>query len=103
MGAWDSAVDRVPVKTEHKIILDHRQNLQITGADDVISFDETSIVLHTTDGILSVDGDDLHILRLNTDGGDGIMTVTGHISGVFYVDDTTPKKGGFFGRGRGTR
>lgn len=97
MSMWEEAAkgaDRNP----HKILLNGRKHLEITGADDVISFDEGSIVLHTSMGILSIDGNALHILRLNTDNSDGVMVVEGNICGVFYVDEEAPKSRGVFGR-----
>lgn len=97
MGKWEETAQGAN-RPLHKIVLDGRKHLEITGADDVISFDEGSIVLHTSMGILSVDGSALHILRLNTDHSDGVMIVEGNICGVFYVDEEAPKARGVFGR-----
>ena len=81
-----------------------RRVINISGVEDVISFDENSVVMQTCLGVLTVDGEELHIVRLNTDGkespsGDGGMIIEGKIAGVFYVDDTSPAKGnGWFRR-----
>lgn len=94
----------------HRITLDQRRLLDISGAGDVISFDENSVVLKTAYGILSVDGEELHIVHLaghdlNGQGsagqdGEGNLRVEGKIAGVFYVDEDAAAKKSFFGRGR---
>jgi sporulation protein YabP len=90
----------------HTVTLVDRRSLDITGAEDVISFDESSVVIRTTQGVMTVDGEELHIVRLNTgheasqtNMQSGGVIIEGKIGGVFYVDENTePKKTGFFGR-----
>ena len=54
----------------HQIVLEDREELTITGVEEVESFDESSIVLSTVRGGLEVQGEGLHIERLSLDGGD---------------------------------
>ncbi len=72
--------------------MSERETLTVTGVTDVINFDETSVILETTSGVMSVDGSDLHIINLNVDSGD--VTVTGSISGIIYPQ-SMPKSSGF--------
>lgn len=53
-----------------------------SGVEDVISFDECSIVLKTVMGIMSVDGAELRIINLNVDSKD--IEISGKINGVIY-------------------
>lgn len=92
----------------HTITLIDRRTLNIRGAEDVLSFDENSVVIRTPLGIMTVDGQQLRIVKLNTDTGPGQqqnntdpggVIIEGKIGGVFYVDeDTELKKTGIFGR-----
>ena len=66
----------------HKIILDQRERMTVSGTEDVISFDECGIVLKTVMGILSVDGAELRIINLNVDTKE--IEISGKVSGVIY-------------------
>ena len=45
----------------HKVTLEGRNRLNLTGVKEVESFDEGMVVLHTTRGTLVVRGDGLHL------------------------------------------
>ena len=45
----------------HRIVLDNRNRLTVSGVDGVESFDETSIVMSTAEGSLIIRGESLHI------------------------------------------
>ena len=47
----------------HKIVLNNRNQGNLTGILDVISFDENTIVLDTDMGLLTIKGKDLHVNR----------------------------------------
>ena len=79
--------------TAHKIILEQRERMEISGVEDVISFDECGIVLKTVMGILSVDGAELRIINLNVDARE--IEISGKVSGVIYQGSQAPK-GSFF-------
>lgn len=44
----------------HRIVLDERARLSVTGVSDVLSFDEDRIVMHTVKGELTVVGGAAH-------------------------------------------
>jgi sporulation protein YabP len=80
---------------KHRIDMSDRTNVCITGICDVINFDESSVVLDTSAGILSIDGQDLHIVSLNVDSGD--ITVSGSsINGIIYPQSFGKSVGGLF-------
>ncbi len=79
----------------HNIIMESRKKLSVSGVEDVESFHEEEIVLHTGMGILIVEGDNLHINKLSVDTGE--VAIDGEISALRYVE-ATGGKGGFFGR-----
>lgn len=78
----------------HHIHLDERNALSISGVVEVESFDETTIVMSTSQGDLIVRGNDLHIEQLSLDGGD--LKVEGSIDSLTYEE--RPARGGFFAR-----
>ena len=79
----------------HHIILEEREQLSVSGVEEVESFDETQIVMYTTKGTLIVRGGDLHIEKLSLDGGD--LKVEGEIDSLTY-EDSGRDKGGLFSR-----
>ena len=71
-------------KNEHAFSLRQRESMEISGVTDVVSFDEQSVVLDTTCGNMSLDGEGLHVQVLNLE--EGIVTVNGRIDSVEYFD-----------------
>lgn len=45
----------------HNVNMKGRHSLQVSGVWDVISFDDSSVIMQTSMGTLSVDGEDLRI------------------------------------------
>ena len=88
------------VKNEsiHNVIMENRKKISVSGVDDVESFNEEEIVLHTENmGVLVLKGSDLHINRLNVDSGD--VNITGEIDSMEYVAVSLKSKGpGLFSR-----
>ena len=82
------------ISAPHKIALDGRSKLSISGVTDVESFDETLVVLHTSQGILVIRGVGLHMQMLSLEGGQ--VTVTGTVDSMIYEEES--RKGGFFSR-----
>lgn len=82
---------------QHRLELDGRERLLVSGVEEVERFDEEEIVMNTTAGTLVVGGTDLHIGKLNLDGGE--LHVDGSIHTLLY-EDTVPKsgQGGLFRR-----
>ncbi len=79
---------------KHRIEMIDRTSVSITGVSDVINFDEGSVVLETSGGILSIDGQELHIVSLNVDSGE--ISISGSVSGIIYPGSISKSGGGFF-------
>ncbi len=82
---------------QHRLELDGREHLVVSGVEEVERFDEEEIVMATTAGTLVVGGTELHIGKLNLDGGE--LHVDGHVHTLLYEDDGGERNhGGFFRR-----
>ena len=79
----------------HRLELDGRERLTVSGVEDVARFDETCIVMSTCAGTLVVTGEGLHIGKLSLDGGE--LHVDGRIDGVNYEEEQ-PSRSGLFSR-----
>ena len=77
----------------HRLELIGREQLTISGVEDVERFDETGIVMSTAAGTLGVTGEDLHIGKLSLDGGE--LHVDGRIDAVSYEDGGQERQGFF--------
>lgn len=77
----------------HKLTVNERKSLTMTGVTEVLRFDETSVVLKTALGVVEVLGQDLKLKTLSLDGGQ--MAVDGHITAVSYEE---PREGGLWQR-----
>jgi sporulation protein YabP len=68
----------------HRLEMEGREHLTVSGVEDVERFDETCIVMSTCAGLLVVTGEELHIGKLSLDGGE--LHVDGHIDAVTYEE-----------------
>ena len=79
----------------HRLELEGRERLTVSGVEDVERFDETGIIMSTSVGTLVITGEDLHIGKLSLEGGE--LYVDGRITSISY-EDTPNRQGGFFSR-----
>lgn len=70
------------VNLPHELKLSERKKLTMTGALEVVSFEDSFVVLKTTLGILTVLGENLQLKQLNPEGGN--VAVEGEISALQY-------------------
>ena len=68
----------------HKLTMQERRQLTVTGVTEVVSFDDTAVVLRTELGALTVHGKDLQLKTLSLDGGQ--VAVDGMISALIYEE-----------------
>ena len=85
----------LPAVGGHRLELEGRERLVITGVEDVERFDETGVILSTSVGIVTVTGEGLHIGKLSLDGGE--LHVDGRIDSVTY-EEPYRSRGGFLRR-----
>ncbi len=90
--AYDTDFNPAP----HRLTLDGRDKLTVSGVEDVERFDENEIVMNTTDGVLIVNGENLHIGKLSLDGGE--LHVDGRVDALSYEDGATGRGGGLLSR-----
>ena len=77
----------------HKLTLNERKNLTMTGVTEVLSFDETAVMMKTALGLLTVQGQDQKLKTLSLEGGQ--VAVDGHIAALVYEE---PREGGLWQR-----
>ena len=75
---------------KHSLEMQERKNLTVCGIEDVISFDDSCIVLLSVCGIISVDGTEMRIVSLDLD--TGRVDITGNVNGIIYPE--SERKGG---------
>lgn len=78
----------------HNIIIEGRMRMSVSGVEDVESFDENTVTLYTTRGMLMIRGNGLHIERLSLETGE--LGVEGTIDAMQYSD--VQQAGGFWSR-----
>lgn len=72
----------------HRLSLNERKELTVTGVTEVVSFDEEAVVLKTSLGTLNVHGRQLQLKNLSTNGGQ--VEVTGNVAALIY-QQTKPR------------
>ena len=87
--------NRPRAEAAHHIILEEREQLSVSGVEEVESFDESSIILSTACGGLEIQGEGLHIEKLSLDGGD--LQVEGTVTALIY-DGEWESRGGLLSR-----
>lgn len=78
----------------HKLTLDERKKLTVTGVSEVVHFDEGTVELRTGLGMVLVQGQDLQLKQLSPDGGH--VAVEGTVSMLSYEE---PRRTGGWLRG----
>ena len=68
----------------HKLQLNERRQLTMTGVTEVVSFDEGAVILQTSLGTLIVQGRALQLKTLSLEGGQ--VAVDGNISALTYEE-----------------
>ena len=68
----------------HKLVLNERKLLTVTGVTEVVSFDDTSVIAQTDLGTLVVQGKDLQLKTLLPEGGQ--VMVEGTICSLVYEE-----------------
>jgi len=71
----------------HRLIMENREQIALTGIQKVQSFDPKEIVLETELGILSIKGEKLDIKSLNLE--EGLVDLEGHVVALIYHRNTS--------------
>ncbi|WP_407305892.1 sporulation protein YabP [Desulfosporosinus sp. SB140] len=70
----------------HRLVMENRETIALTGVKKVQSFDPKEIILETELGILSIKGDQLGIKQLNLE--ESMVDLQGHVSALIYHRNT---------------
>lgn len=81
--------DRNDITMPHRMTMENRESLHVTGVTDVKCFDEETVELVTTAGELTVLGTDLHIAVLQLETGD--LHLTGKVTSMQYRERLTKR------------
>ena len=82
--------DQKSLMMPHHVIMEDRKKLSVSGVQDVDSFDESTVVLYTNMGKMTVRGVNLHVNAFDVAGGD--FSMEGDILGLEYSDEKKEKQ-----------
>ena len=90
--------EKIKQRRSHRLNMEDRKRLEMTGISDVISFDLNKILLETDYGVVTVKGDNLHVNRLYLENGEHY--IDGSIQSLEYSEVSSFGKKGesFFSR-----
>lgn len=74
------------------IVLENREKLNVSGVNDVLSFDDQVVMIDTELGLLTVKGENIRINKLSLDTSEVI--VDGEILSLTYSQKGPEKNGG---------
>lgn len=77
-------MEEQPQMKAHRLTLQNRTSLQISGVMDVISYDPGEIILETSAGLLLIKGSELHMNHLSLEKGE--TGVDGTIDSLTYSE-----------------
>ena len=69
----------------HKISIFNRSSGIISGVKEVISFDPNEIILDTEQGMLMIQGEELHVTKLTVEKGE--VEIEGLVYSMVYSDE----------------
>ena len=84
--------EKIKTAKAHKMMMDNRRKVEISGVNDVISFDLNTILLETDYGMMTIKGSNLHVNRLSVEKGE--VDVEGKLDGINYSDISSYAKKG---------
>jgi len=87
----DKNVDKV-----HRLTMNNREILSLTGVLKVQSFDPKEILIETVQGMLTIKGDKLGIKHLDLK--EGLVEVEGFVEGLIYPRQAGGSRGNLWGR-----
>lgn len=83
-------------QSKNELVMVDRKSLTLTGVRDILAFDNDFAVLSTDLGVLTVEGDGLHIEK--SDVVSGLLVLNGRFDALVYSEDKPSRKKGLFAR-----
>lgn len=84
--------EKIKQKRLHKMHMENRNKLEMTGISDVISFDLNKVILESDYGMITIKGSNLHVNRLSVEKGE--LDIDGTIEGFVYSEISSYAKKG---------
>lgn len=75
-------MEEQPVVKPHRLTMQNRSTIQVTGVSDVIAYDPGEIILETSAGLLLIKGAELHMNHLSLEKGE--TGVDGRVDSLTY-------------------
>lgn len=79
-----------PQPGRHRLVIDNREKMDISGVLNVDSFDDQEIILETEQGLLAMRGEELHIKHLNLEQGE--LQIEGFLLELAYSEERSRRK-----------
>lgn len=90
-------IDSVITSLNHSITLNERKNIIITGVKKIDNFDENEFYMETSMGNLTLKGEELEIIKLDTYQGN--VSIKGKVDSIAYTEDSNKDtSSGLFGK-----
>ena len=89
-------IDSVINSLNHSVTINERKNIIITGVKKIESFDEEEFFMETSMGNLTLKGEGLEIIKLDTYQGN--VSIKGKTNSITYSEGAIEKDGGFFNK-----
>ena len=71
---------------DHKITINERKNIVLTGIKKLNSFNDTEFFVDSIMGSIVIKGNNLELIKLDTF--QGILSIKGKINSFAYIDDS---------------
>ena len=78
----------VDERDHHRVVLEGRGRLTVSGVAEVVRFEDSEAVLRTSLGMLTVQGQELKLRCLSLEGGE--VSVEGTVTALFYEEPREP-------------
>ena len=85
-------IDNVITSLNHGITINERKNIIITGVKKIESFDDVEFFMETSMGNLTLKGQDLEIIKLDTYQGN--VSIKGRLDRLSYSEGENKEKDG---------
>ena len=97
MNSTDHLNQHTMTGQPHKVDVNQRKEIEISGVKELDSFDNEEFLLETTMGYLIVRGQHLQLKNLNVEA--GFLQITGKLYEMTYMDDHHGERAkGLFGK-----
>lgn len=71
----------------------NRETIEVGGVDEILSYDDRTIILSVCGTRAVIEGENLRVIGLSVE--EGKIKATGRINGFFYEEEIKPRKGIF--------